>query len=187
MIRPLTENREITEAFLLFSRSVMQGGHQAECVVAYTGGSETATVTWHEKQKFWVLIQPERIEDRLWCAFGVEDPTANTHVAITFEINPPRSGVNRQCAGLFIVDNADSVYIAHNGKIAGGRPAAGKTPFIGTQDKNDVVPVDFGDRKLYEYIAIARLDDTAFLDDLARFVHAVATYKDEIAKSKAAR
>ena len=78
-------------------------------------------LTWHSNLQFWVMLAPDRLENRYWCAYGTEDPTKQSMVSITCEINPPHFGVNRLCAGLFISDSSGSVYLAHSGKVGGGR------------------------------------------------------------------
>lgn len=103
-------------------------------------------------------------------------------VSIVCEINPPRIGINRQCAGLFIRDSTGSVYLAHSGKIGGGRAGVGKAAFMRSVDKNDVVPVVFPNGQQVEYIVIGRIDDNDFLADLTRFVHAVAEFKKAAVK-----
>lgn len=177
MIRPLVDEREIDAAFALFSRTLLHGGEAVESTVGYTGGSEVATVTWHTGHKFWALVEPNRVANRFWCAFGTTDPTVAPNVPITCEINPPRTGYNRQCAGLFVRDSTGSIYLTHSGKVGGGRAGIGKAAFISSRHKNDIVPVEFPDGKEFEYIAIGRIDDSDFLTDLARFVHAVADFK----------
>ena len=177
MIRPLVDQKEIEEAFALFSQSVTKGGQQVECVIGYQGGSETATLVWHSDVKLWVMLEPERIANRFWCAYGTDDPTAHSMVSITCEINPPRLGINRQCAGLFIIDSAGAVHLAHSGKIGGGRAGIGKAAFVGSRSQNDLVPVMFPDKQEWEYIVIGRIDDADFLLDVAKFVHAVAEFK----------
>ena len=179
MIRPLILKHEIDEAYTFFSRIVLEGGEQVESVLGYQGGSVTATLTWFSDKKFWVCLEPERIENRFWCAFGTEDPTANSTVNIICEINAPRVGFNRMCAGLFISDNSGSVYLAHSGKVGGGRPGVGKISFMSAYDTNDIVPVVFPTKKEFDYIVVGRIDDLDFMTDLARFVHAVAKFKNE--------
>ncbi len=179
MIRPLTDKSEIAKAFAVFSRRVIQGGEQVNCIIGYQGGSESAELTWHSKQKLWVFLEPERLENRFWCAFGIDDPTSNAMVSITCEINPPYSGINRQCAGLFIADSTGSIYLAHSGKIGGGRKGIGKTAFMDSRNKNNVVPVQFPDKKDADYIVIGGINDSDFLAELAAFVHGVSEFKLE--------
>lgn len=126
MIRALINKKEIDEAYAVFSQSVTSGGEQVQSIVGYPGGSESAMLTWHSNLQFWVMLAPDRLENRYWCAYGTEDPTKQSMVSITCEINPPHFGVNRLCAGLFISDSSGSVYLALSGKVGGGRAGIGK-------------------------------------------------------------
>ena len=178
------DKKEIDKAYAIFSESVTTGGQKVECVVGYQGGSETATLTWHPDKGFWALLEPDRIENRFWCAFGTASPVENALVSITCEINPPRSGCNRQCAGLFISDSAGAIHLAHSGKVGGGRAGVGKSAFLGSRNKNDLVPVRFPDEKETEYVVIGRIDDDDFLAELAAFVYAVEEFKRDAATAK---
>jgi hypothetical protein len=182
MIRPLVEKSAIDEAFAVFSRTITAGGQPVEATIGCQGDNETATVTWHADQKLWVLLDPKRLANHFWCAFGTEDPSDGSVVSITCEISPPSSAISRRSAGLFINDNNDVVYLAHSGRIGGGRAGTGKAAFLTSRNQNDVVPVQFPDGKETEYIVIGEIDADDFLDDVARFVHTVADFKDIAAK-----
>lgn len=177
MIRPIVDQTEIAEAFAAFSQIAAEGSQQVECIIGYQGGSETAALLWHPDKNIWIMLEPERLDNRFWCAFGTESPITNSMVSITCEINPPRAGYNRQIAGLFIIDSAGAVHLAHSGKIGGGRPGIGKAAFMDSRNQNDVVPVHFPDGRESNYIVIGRVDAPDFLDELAGFVHAVADFK----------
>ena len=181
MIRPLIDENEIGRAYAIFARNTTRGGEQVNCVIGSQSGSETVQLTWHAEQKLWIFLEPKRQDNRFWCTFGMDDPTTDAAVSMTCEINPPRSGFNRLCAGLFIVDSTDTVYLAHSGKIGGGRAGVGKTAFMNSRNKNDIVPVQFPDKKEADYIVIGGISDGDFLAELAAFVHAVAEFKRETA------
>lgn len=183
MIRPLVEEKDIAEAFAVFSQKVTVGGQQVKCVVGYLGGSDTETLTWHSDKDLWILLEPNRLDNRFWCVFGTDNPITNSMVSITCEINPPHTGFNRRCAGLFIRDSTGAVHLAHSGKIGGGRAGIGKIAFLSSRDKNDIVPVRFPDERESDYIVIGRIDDKDFLDDLTKFVHAIARFKSEAVSS----
>ena len=177
MIRPLIEKHEIDKAFAVFAQRVTQGGEKVNCVIGCQGGSEPAQVTWHSEKKLWVFLAPERLENRFWCAFGTDDPTADSTVPVACEMDAPRAEVNRRCTGLFIADSTGTIYLAHSGKIGGGRTGIGKTAFMDSRNSNDVVPVQFPDKKEIDYLVIGGIHDSDFLSELAQFVHSVAEFK----------
>jgi hypothetical protein len=148
-------------------------------MVGYQGGSELADLLWHEDLQIWVLLKPDLLDNRFWCAFGVDDPQSTSMVEITCEINPPRDGVDRRCAGLFVLDHGGNVVLAHSGKIGGGRAGIGKAAFLSYTGNADIVSVTFPDGDEYEYIAIGRIDDPDFRQRLTNFVRTVSLFKSE--------
>jgi hypothetical protein len=176
-IRPLTGEKEIARAYATFAQIVTEGSEEVLSVVGYQEGDEPATLHWHQELRFWALLEPQRLPDRYWCAFGIDDPHSAEIVSITCEISPLRMEYNRQCASLFIRDSNGHTYLAHSGKIGGARPGIGRTSFLKLRDNCDIVPVTFTDKIEHDYIVIGRIDDSAFLTDLAKFVSGVAEFK----------
>jgi transcriptional regulator with XRE-family HTH domain len=177
----ITGRNEIARAYEVFARTVSEGGHSLERMVGYKGGSEMASLLWHSTLQLWVLLQPDRLADRYWCAFGTDDPVSASMLSIACEINPPREGINRRCAGLFVRDDSGAVFIAHSGKIGGGRPGIGKSRFMQARGQQDVVSVQFPDGLEGDYIVLGRIDDQNLLARLAEFVRAIAQFKQEAA------
>lgn len=100
----VTERRQIEQAYDEFSRVIGEGGAPLQRRVGYQGGSVLADLLWFEDLQLWVLLQPERCDNRYWCAYGIDDPRPASMLGITCEINPPKEGINRSCAGLFVRD-----------------------------------------------------------------------------------
>jgi len=97
-----TDRRHIEQAYAEFSRAVSEGGTPLRRMVGYQGGNELADLLWFEDLKLWVLLQSERIDQRYQCAFGVIDSQPASVLGITCEINPPKKGIDRGGAGLFV-------------------------------------------------------------------------------------
>jgi len=179
LLRPLVDELEIKSAYTTFSQNVISGGEASDCVIGYKGDSESAQLVWHADKKLWVFLEPERLTNRFWCAYGVDNPLVHKMVSITCEINPPRFGYNRRLAGLFVVDSKDTIYLAHSGKIGGGRKGIGKTAFMKSRDTNDIISVMFPDKRETDYILIGGIEDKDFLSSLAKFVHEISDFKHE--------
>jgi hypothetical protein len=175
----ITERRQIEQAYAEFSLAVSEGGDPLQRMVGYQGGSELADLLWFGDLQLWVLLQPERITNRYWCAFGVDDPHPASMLGITCEINPPKEGVDRRCAGLFARDQGGNLILAHSGKIGGGRAGIGKAAFLNHLGDADVVSVNFPGGEEYDYIAIGRVNSPDFRQRLANFVHAVGRFKEQ--------
>lgn len=174
-IRPLTSEKEIAEAYATFVQSVIEGSERLSRVVDCQGESAPATLYWHENLGLWAVLEPQKEHYR--CAFGTDDPRPADQLSVTCEINPLRRGYNRQYVGVFIRDDNGHTYLAHSGKIGGGRPAVGKPTFLKSRHDNDIAPVTISDKIVHDYIVIGRIDDSAFLSDLAKFVSDVAEFK----------
>ncbi len=131
----------------------------------------------------WVLLRPESIKNRYWCAFGVDDPYPASLLSITCEINPPKEGIDRRCAGLFVRDESGEVFLAHSGKVGGGRAGIGKGAFLEYWGNDDILSVLFPDSEECDYIVLGRIADPNLRRRLADFVHSVAEFKAATAGS----
>ena len=177
----ITDRGQIEQAYAEFGRVVSEGGVTIQRMVGYQGASELADLLWYDDLQLWVLLQPDRTENRYWCAFGVDDPRPASMLSITCEINPPKEGVDRRCAGLFARDPAGNLVLAHSGKIGGGRAGIGKEAFLSHLGDADVVSVNFPGGEVYDYVAIGRVNSPDFREGLARFVHTVGSFKEQAA------
>lgn len=105
-----------------------------------------------------VLPVPDFTLGRYWCAYGTQDPTESKTLSITCEINPPRSGVNRRCGGLFVRDSRGRIYLAHSGKVGGGGTGVGKTAFTAWYGHGNWQDVEWPDGNTTRMIIIGRVD-----------------------------
>ena len=177
-MQPLTDEAEIAQAFSTMEKTITEGGEPVACNVGYQGGSETVTLIWHDEINIWALLQSKRIDNRYWCAFGRDNPHHQSLVPITCEINPPRFGINRRCAGLFLRDINGIIYLAHSGKIGGGRKGIGKTSFLKSYNQEAMVRVTFPNGVEDDYIIIGRVNHRSLLVKLTEFIQNVATFKE---------
>ncbi len=125
-LTPITSRSEVRAAFRLLKSSLTQNATRLRRNVGWPSGDDEFTLYWHEKQAFWVVFGFESLS-RYWCAYGTANPTdSRRSLPITCEINPPLSGINRGCGGLFLKDSAAAAYLSHSGKklVAGERESA---------------------------------------------------------------
>src|SRR5258706_8626207 len=135
----VTDRQAIGQAYQRFAELISKGGALVQRRVGYKGGSIPADLLWHMDLGIWVLLRPESIKNRYWCAFGVDDPYPASLLSITCEINPPKEGIDRRCAGLFVRDESGEVFLAHSGKVGGGRAGIGKGAFLENWGNDGVV------------------------------------------------
>ncbi len=183
-MQPLLNKEEVEDAYTLFTQRIQANSEQVPATVGYQGGSEKVILTWHTDKCLWALFEPNRLENRYWCAFGRDNPHTQNLLSITCEINAPRSGINRQCAGLFLRDSRGMTYLGHSGKIGGGRKGIGKEAFLRAYTHSEAVSISFPDKHKTSYLIIGCIQDETFLDQLVVFVQQVADFKKLIIQSQ---
>jgi hypothetical protein len=180
---PLISADEIRGAFELFFEHVKKGARLFRRNVGWRGkrGEDTYDVYWRSAESFWVLLHtpsPSLAQSQYWCAFGKEDPHSEKTLTITCEINPPTKGINRRCAGIFLKNSLGQIYIAHSGKIGGGRKGIGKSGFFDHYRWDDnCKTINWPDGKKTKAVVIGRIDGKRLPDQLAHFVEEVERIK----------
>jgi hypothetical protein len=127
------------------------------------------------------MLEPDREPSRYWCCFGTENPTHANNLTIVGEINPTKEGVNRRNAGIFLRDNQGVVYLAHSGKVGGGRVGIGKNRFFDFYHKENNKDVDWPDKIQSSAIVIGRIDSEHLPAQIAHFIRQVEIFKEETA------
>jgi len=184
-LRPLVERDEIRDAFDTLAERLRQGAQAYKRQVGYRSGYADTTIHWHPRHGFWCLFDPEYAENKYWCCFGTVDPEGQTMLSITVETNSPYEGVNRRIGGVFVRDDEGRVYIAHSGKVGGGRPGIGKKAFWDFYGGEQVETVKWPDGQKSQMIVIGRIDREHLSAHIARFVHEVARFKAAATSKKA--
>ena len=102
---------------------------------------------------------------------------------MTVQINSPISGNKWSFGGCFVKDPNNEIYIAHTGKIGGGREGIGRGLFVanypGTQQWREVT----GSRGKKQAVIISSINSHNLISNVGLFVKAVAEIK-ELPKSK---
>jgi 5-methylcytosine-specific restriction protein A len=131
-------------------------------------------VYYIEPHKFWVGLADSR--NRYWNALGIGNPFRDDH-SIVAEINPPKEGINRRISGAFVRDQNGRVYLAHRGRVGGGRKGIGKRAFLSWYE-GSIEWIEDGDR-VNEMIVVGALDDPQFVEKLGAFAKIVSIFKEE--------
>jgi len=179
-LTPMIEREEIVKAYETFVEGMSKGATSLTTTLGWQGGNTKAVVFWHESLDLWSYFDPEMEENRYWCAFGVEDPSAASNLDITCEINPPKKGINRRLAGQFVRDSEGKVYITHSGKLGGGRKGIGKNAFRQFFKGDQFVSLNWQDGKESETFIIGKLDDFELPKLIAHFVHEAKRFKEQV-------
>jgi hypothetical protein len=149
----------------------------ADRTVGFQGGAHHCDVFWSSEFKYWSVFEKNVVNDRYWICFGQENPTKAKSLTITVEINPPKKGINRRCAGLFVRDMEGKTYIAHSGRIGGGRKGVGKKGFRQFASNHLWTDVNWPDNKQSSYLIISEIGDDSAAENLGRFVSLAAAFK----------
>lgn len=179
-LTPLTSSTEIRNAFNSLSRRI-SGGLPFQRTVGWKGGSKGHTVYWHPQVGIWGLFQPDIDGTRHWFAFGTTDPNAANELSIVCEINPPNGVPNRRCAGVFLHNQSDRLYLAHSGKVGGGRPGIGKLAFD-TFYRGGRETVLWPDGTETTHIVIGEIESVGIMEQIARFVRVVQEFKASVVR-----
>jgi len=142
--------------------------------LGFQGGGKESTVHYFGSLNFWIAIADS--SNRYWNAFGLGNPFKDGSTIIV-EINPPKEGIDRRISGTFIEDNERNIYMAHRGRVGGGRKGIGKKAFMAWYQGTTSVVKD-GD-KYRDMIVIGALDDKELVNKLAAFTKIVSVFKDE--------
>lgn len=133
------------------------------------GQGGEAEVCYVERLDLWHTA--ERMDNR-WCnGFGLGDPTTVPMLTVVTWINPAFNGSRRSGAGVFFRDTEGHTWLAHSGRIGGGKKGVGRTAFL--DGFSGAVQTVEGNN----YVVIGRIGAAEFLDELAAFVRAVQAFK----------
>ena len=145
--------------------------------LGHPGATVKAKVSWSDSLGIWMFH--EKISDsRYWHAFGVGKPIGVSHIPITCEINIPLRGIDRRIGGAMATDRDGRVYVAHRGKIGGGKKGVGKSLF---EDHYRGVWAIMEDGPVDTTVAlIGELNSAHFVRQVTQFVRKVHRVKDII-------
>lgn len=186
--RVISDRNECLGAFQSFKKRFQKDSQVfPEHGIGWQGGSRAYTVYWQSSLNIWGVLEPAPpigklgLGYRFWNCFGIDNPTVRKLLPITVEINMPHQGEDRRVAGLFARDGNDRVYLAHSGKVGGGRQGIGPSAFrdfLGDEPWHEIGTKD-GTRMA---VVLGPIDGQDFLEQLAQFVRSVATFKQGIAR-----
>lgn len=166
----------------LKEKLISQSDKHGKINVGWFGGNMDLEVYWFAKHKFW---WGSRIGQwGYWNPFGIgtenNEPEWNSGHShnVTWQFNPLSSGNSWRKASTFVKDQDDRIYLAHTGKIGGGRKGIGKSTFeenfSGIQQWH-TVQGSAGEKRT---VIISELDDKNLIRNLALFTQEVKKIKE---------
>jgi hypothetical protein len=179
-LHPLINKKSIRTAYNQVAANWRKGAQQLIRKVGWHGGGGEFEVYWRPTEHIWCMLEDAREESRYWCCFGTADPIKANSLAITGEINPTKEGINRRNAGIFVQDNHGIVYLAHSGKVGGGRKGIGKSTFLSFYRGDNIEEVSWPDHISSSAIIIGRIDSDHLPAQIAHFIHEVERFKEAV-------
>ncbi len=186
LLRAIGDRNESLAAFHQLKESVQKDARVfPDHRLGWQGGGVRRTAYWLSKLGFWAVLEhtpPNDKQRRFWNCFGLGNPAEQNMLPIIVEINPPHEGENRRTAGLFARDEEDRIYIAHTGRVGGGRRGIGQNAFRQFLDHDAWHEIE-----TQSGIRIAALlgpiGAQNFTYQLGNFVRKVADFKQEAVKA----
>jgi hypothetical protein len=179
---PVTNSEDVATAQDVMASRLKYGAEIFERAVGYRGGSSTLNVYWHKDAALWAVLEPAIAPGRYYNAFGLVNPRDHAMLSISCEINPPIGGINRRCAGFFVHDKDGRVFLAHSGKVGGGRAGIGKDSFNRFYTGGNRVTVNWPDGISSDCIIISDINSAGLTNDIAAFVAQVARFKESVSR-----
>lgn len=182
-LKPLVKKKEIARALTNMAQILRIGTNRHKVHVGWRGGGKDCTVFWNFRYEFWSVINPVTRPSRHVVFFGPDDPHDYKNLRISCETNPPKSGSDRRCAGIFVKDSRGMVFLAHTGKIGGGYPGVGKRAFLGSSYAGALEPVRWTDDVITQVLVLGPMD-SRLPELLGQFIHSVQKFKNDIRSGK---
>jgi hypothetical protein len=177
---PITDKAEVESAYARFTENLTAGIAPVRHVLGWPSGWGEFDFYWHPSEGVWCVLEPEHAGNRYWCCFGTDDPSTAKDLGISSEINFAYEGVNRRIAGAFVKDDDGNIYVAHSGKVGGGRKGVGKDAFLAYSIPQVREDVAWPDGATSQMLIIGMLDSVGFVNSVATFVSEVAAFKDAV-------
>lgn len=182
---PLTDREEIAAAYDQYVKAMHRDGMAVNSYLGFHGGGTKRTVNWLPEQGMWTFLPENGGDERLWCCYGLQDPTTSPNLNITIEINLAPVGMNRRYGGALVRDDTGRIWLAHSGKIGGGRKGIGKAAFLQQYTAANLQPVRWPNGATSDRILIAALDQgEALPEKVASFIRVVAAFKKAATSGK---
>ncbi|TXL71720.1 hypothetical protein FHP25_28950 [Vineibacter terrae] len=143
------------------------------------GGAVRGDIVWLREEGFWWRHDNLRHPGRHSLMFGHAPQIPSLSESATCEINLPAKGADRRLAGALVRDDAGHLYLAHSGKIGGGRAGRHRQAFRAFLAGASWRAVRWPDGRQGELLLIAPIEGPRLVRQIGRFVQAVHRYKQQ--------
>jgi hypothetical protein len=141
------------------------------------GGAVRGDIVWLRDERFWWRHDLSRQPGRHSLMFGYAPHAPSHGESATCEINLPAAGADRRLAGALVRDAAGGLYLAHSGKVGGGRAGRDRQALRAFLAGAPWQAARWPDGQESDLLLIAPLEGPRLARQIGRFVQAVHRYK----------
>lgn len=172
----ITDASEILDAFELLRQGLSEDATVIRRHLGWRGGGGEYDVIWREPDGFWAVLDDNPARNRYWCSYGAANPEKYKSLPIIVEINPTRVGRDRRHGGMFLRSADGSIFLAHDGRVAGGKKGVGKRAFLATLNLEAVASVA-SPSGAENAVVIGQVGSSNLPRQLRRYLDSVARFK----------
>lgn len=152
--------------------------------LTWRGGEMRTAIHWARDDAFWWAVEPRADRDMLLLGHAPEAP--GKRESITSSLTLARAGASRKTAGIVAADREGRLYLAHSGRMSGGRAGPHASDFRDFLSDGVWRKMRWPDGRRTEALVVAPLDSPRLMRLLGRFVEAVHRFKTGDAPTRCA-
>lgn len=174
-VQPVIDRRQIRSAAAQIRRRLRSDGKAyRHHLIGTPGGGWTQTLFWIPSRGFWGGV---RVNEEGWhdLIYGLTDPASAKQIVPDAKTSLSVDG-NRRLGGLIVRDHDGGLFLAHSGRIGGGKTGVSKAAFREAYNGPRCL-VEFEDGDQW-YAIVGRIDAPRFLEQVHDFVGWVRLFKD---------
>jgi hypothetical protein len=174
MLQVVGDPEEIDRAIARL-RGALTGVPARGVRLTWRGGELRTAIHWAPDDAFWWAVEPRADRDALLLGHAPDAPARRE--SITCTLNLARAGASRRTAGIVAADGEGRLYLAHSGRMGGGRPGQRTSHFRDFLADGVWRKLDWPDGCSTVALVVAPLDSPRLMRLLGRFVESVNSFK----------
>jgi len=143
--------------------------------LTWRGGELRTAIHWASDDAFWWAVEPRTDRDALLLGHAPAAPGKREN--ITCSLTFARTGASRRTAGMVTADGEGRFYLAHSGRIGGGRAGQRSSGFRDFLTDGVWRKIEWPDGRRTVALVVAPLDSPRLMRLLGRFVESVHRFK----------
>ena len=174
MLQVVGDPEEIVRAIARL-RGALTGVPARGVRLTWRGGELRTAIHWARDDAFWWAVEPRADRDTLLLGHAPDAPGKREN--ITCSLNLARAGASRKTAGIVAADREGRLYLAHSGRMGGGRMGQRTSDFRDFLADGVWRKIEWPDGRRTVALIVAPLDSPRLMRLLGRFVASVHRFK----------